>query len=131
MADRAAEWVHTRVDAWRTGSIQVQWRVAVVLVLLVAASFVVSLVRPGWMPLTAFFLWLLVSRVLLSFRPLLVVATVPVGIGSIPPPPAAYVSCAPEDTDPVEEDPPGAKTESSEGDPVSLTTPLAGPVAPV
>lgn len=64
------------MDAWRTGSVQVQWTVAGVLVLLVAASFVVSMVDRGLMPLTAYFLWLLVARILLSFWPLLVVAGV-------------------------------------------------------
>ena len=35
------------------------------------------------MPLTAYFLWLLVARILLSFRPLVVVATVDAVAGSL------------------------------------------------
>jgi hypothetical protein len=83
MAVRAASWLHARVDAWRSGSVRVQWTIAGALVLLVAASFVVSMVNRGLMPLTAYFLWLLVSRVLLSFRPLLVVATADALAGSL------------------------------------------------
>ena len=60
-----------------------QWAVAAVVVLLIGASFVVSLVNRGWMPLTAYFLWLLVARILLSFRPLVVVAAVDALAGSL------------------------------------------------
>jgi len=66
--------VRSRVDAWRSGSVRAQWTAAAVVSVLICASFVVSVVSPGWMPLTAYFLWLLVARILLSFRPLLVVA---------------------------------------------------------
>jgi len=83
MAGRAAEYVKARMDAWRTGSVQVQWTVAGVLLLLVACSFVISMVDRGLMPLTAYFLWLLVARILLSFRPLLVVAGVNAAAGSL------------------------------------------------
>jgi hypothetical protein len=83
MAVRAASWLHERVEAWRSGSVRAQWTVAGVLVLLIAASFVVSMVNRGLMPLTAYFLWLLVSRVLLSFRPLLVVAVADTLAGSL------------------------------------------------
>jgi hypothetical protein len=83
MAVRAADYVRARVEAWRTGSMRVQWTVAAVLVLLVACSFVVSMLNRGLMPLTAYFLWLLVARILLSFRPLLVVASVDAAAGSL------------------------------------------------
>jgi hypothetical protein len=83
MPVRVARWLRSRADAWRSGSVRAQWAVAGVVVLLVGASFVVSLVNRGWMPLTAFFLWLLVARILLSFRPLLVVAAVDALAGSL------------------------------------------------
>ncbi len=83
MAVRAAGWLRSRADAWRSGSVRAQWAVAVVVVLLIGASFVVSLVNRGWMPLTAYFLWLLVARILLSFRPLVVVAAVDALAGSL------------------------------------------------
>ena len=70
MAVRAAGWLRSRAKAWRSGSVRAQWAVAGAIVLLIGASFVVSLVNRGWMPLTAYFLWLLVARILLSFRPL-------------------------------------------------------------
>jgi hypothetical protein len=57
--------------------------VAGVLVLLIGLSLVVSLVNRGWMPLTAYFIWLLVSRVLLSFRPMVVVGLVDAAAGSL------------------------------------------------
>jgi hypothetical protein len=83
MPVRVAQYLRGRVAAWRSGSVRAQWAVAGVIVLLVGASFVVSLVNRGWMPLTAFFLWLLVARILLSFRPLLVVAAVDGVAGSL------------------------------------------------
>ena len=56
---------------------------AATLVLLIGLSFVVSLVNHELMPLTAYFLWLLVARILLSFRPLVVVAAVDAVAGSL------------------------------------------------
>jgi hypothetical protein len=76
MAVRAAGWLRSRADAWRSGSVRAQWWLAATLVLLILLSLVVSLLNHDLMPLTAYFLWLLVARILLSFRPLLVVATV-------------------------------------------------------
>ena len=83
MAVRGTGWLRSRADAWRSGSVRAQWAVAAVVVLLIGASFVVSLVNRGWMPLTAYFLWLLVARILLSFRPLVVVAAVDALAGSL------------------------------------------------
>ena len=40
---------------------------------IIAASFVVSLTAPNWMPLAAYFVWLLVAMLLLRFRPLVLV----------------------------------------------------------
>ena len=53
------------------------------MVLLILLSLAVSLVNRELMPLTAYFLWLLVARILLSFRPLVVVATVDAVAGSL------------------------------------------------
>ncbi len=83
MAVRAAGWLRSRADAWRSGSVRAQWWLAATLVLLIVASLVISLVNHDLMPLTAYFLWLLVARILLSFRPLVVVATVDAIAGSL------------------------------------------------
>ena len=76
MAVRAAGWLRARADVWRSGSVSAQWWLAATLVVLILLSLVVSLVEPDLMPLTAYFLWLLIARILLSFRPLVVVAAV-------------------------------------------------------
>jgi hypothetical protein len=83
MAVRAAGWLRSRADAWRSGSVRAQWWLAATLVLLILLSLVVSLVNHNLMPLTAYFLWLLIARILLSFRPLVVVATVNAIAGSV------------------------------------------------
>jgi hypothetical protein len=83
MPGRVAQYVRARVNAWRSGSVRAQWTVAAVISVLIAASFVVSLVNRGWMPLPAYFLWLLLARILLSFRPLLVVAILDGVAGSL------------------------------------------------
>ena len=83
MAVRAAGWLRARADVWRSGSVRAQWWLAATLVLLILLSLVVSLVNHDLMPLTAYFLWLLVARILLSFRPLVVVATVNAIAGSL------------------------------------------------
>lgn len=49
----------------------------------IAASFVVSLVNRDFMPLSAYFVWLLVASLLLSFRPLLVVAVADILAGVV------------------------------------------------
>jgi hypothetical protein len=85
MAVRAAEAVRARVDAWRTGSAQSQWTVAGVLLAVISAALVVSLNDRTWMPLSAYYVLLLVATLLLSFRPLVVVALFDIvcGIGSL------------------------------------------------
>jgi hypothetical protein len=83
MAVRAAGWLRSRADAWRSGSVRAQWWLAATLVTLILLSLVVSLVNHDLMPLTAYFLWLLIARILLSFRPLVVVATVNAIAGSV------------------------------------------------
>jgi hypothetical protein len=73
------------VDAWRSGSAESQAYVALVLVCLIAASFVVSVVTPQWMPLAAYFVWLLVALLVLRFQALIVVAAVDLvaGLGAV------------------------------------------------
>jgi hypothetical protein len=83
MPQRAVDYVRGRVDAWRSGSVRAQWTAAGVVAVLIAASFLVSLADRGWMPLTAYFLWLLLARILLSFRPLLAVAALDALAGSL------------------------------------------------
>ncbi len=74
MADRGATgYLGARVAAWRSGTRQSQWQVALVLLVLIGASFAVSLVAPAWMPLAVYFVWLLIGLLVLRFRPLLVV----------------------------------------------------------
>ena len=76
MAVRAADYLRARVDAWRTGSRESQVYVALVLLVLIGLSFVVSVLAPAWMPLSAYFVWLLVAMLVLRFEWLLVVAAV-------------------------------------------------------
>jgi hypothetical protein len=78
-----AQYVRARVNAWRSGSVRAQWTAAAIVSVLIGVSFLVSLVNRGWVPLPAYFLWLLVARILLSFRPLLVVATLDALAGSL------------------------------------------------
>jgi Stage II sporulation protein E (SpoIIE) len=65
-------YVGGRVRSWRTGSRESQVYVLVVLLLGITGSFVVSLAAPTWMPLAAYFVWLLVAMLLLRFGMLLV-----------------------------------------------------------
>ena len=83
MAVRGTGWLRSRADAWRSGSVRAQWWLAATLVLLILLSLLVSLVNYDLMPLTAYFLWLLIARILLSFRPLVVVAAVNAIAGSV------------------------------------------------
>jgi hypothetical protein len=85
MAAWPAGHLQSRVNAWRSGSRESQMYLALTLLALVAASFVVSLVEPAWMPLAAFFVWLLVAMMVLRFKPLVVVATADAcaGVGAL------------------------------------------------
>ena len=71
-----AGYLNARIAAWRTGTRKSQKQVALVLLAIIGASFVVSVVAPEWMPLAAYFVWLLIAMMVLRFRPLVVVATV-------------------------------------------------------
>lgn len=74
MGNQPAGYLRVLVAAWRSGTERSQAQVAVALLAIIAASFVVSVVAPEWMPLAGYFVWLLVAMMLLTFRPLLVVA---------------------------------------------------------
>ncbi|WP_182523437.1 PP2C family protein-serine/threonine phosphatase [Nocardioides dongkuii] len=75
-SDRFSRYAHERVLGWRTGSRQSQKLVLYVLLTCVAVSFVVSMIDYSLMPITAYFLWLLLGMLLLRFRPLAVLAAV-------------------------------------------------------
>ncbi len=81
MADRAADYLRARVAAWRSGTRESQAHVALTLLVIIAASFVVSVTAPEWMPLAAYFIWLLVAMMLLQFRPLVVVGVADAAAG--------------------------------------------------
>ncbi len=81
MAVRAAGYLRSRVDAWRSGTSESQAYVALALLGLIGLSFVVSRVQPEWMPLAAYFVWLLVASLVLRFRPLVAVAAVDAAAG--------------------------------------------------
>jgi hypothetical protein len=66
----ALGFVGGRVRGWRTGSRESQTFALGVLLAGISLSFAVSLVQPEWMPLAAYFLWLLVAMLLLRFVPL-------------------------------------------------------------
>lgn len=73
---RLSRYAHERVLGWRTGSRQSQVLALAVLLVGVLVSLVVSLVDYDVMPLTTYFVWLLLGMLLLRFRPLVVLTTV-------------------------------------------------------
>jgi hypothetical protein len=75
MAVRAAAWARARIQGWRSGTTQSQAYASLVLMLLVGASFLVSVLTPS-MPLAVYFGWLLVALLVLRFQWLIVVAAV-------------------------------------------------------
>lgn len=75
-ASRAAlalrRWLADPVATWRTGTRQSQLATLAALLVGVAACFAVSVHRYDLMPLTSYYLWLLLGMLLLRYRPLLV-----------------------------------------------------------
>ena len=63
-----------RVRSWRTGLASSPRCSCSASAGGVGISFAVSLARPRWMPLAAYFVWLLVAMLLLRFGPLIVAA---------------------------------------------------------
>jgi hypothetical protein len=82
---RAADVIRGRIDAWRSGSPQSQWAVAGALMAVIGVAFAISMTDRSYMPLSAYFVFLVVATLLLSFRPLVVVAVVDIvaGVGSL------------------------------------------------
>ncbi len=66
----SAAYLHERVRRWRTGSVESQVYVLGVLLTLVLACFLVSWWAYDYMPLTSYFVWLLVGMLLLRPWPL-------------------------------------------------------------
>lgn len=62
--------VRERVRRWSSGSSEGQRQVLVLLMVGVGCSFVVSVIDYTLMPLTAYFVWLIIGMLLLRFRPL-------------------------------------------------------------
>jgi hypothetical protein len=83
MGNRAAGYLHGRVAAWRSGTPKSQAQVALILLAIIAASFVVSVTAPEWMPLAAYFVWLLMAMMLLRFRPLVLVGVANAAAGVV------------------------------------------------
>ncbi|WP_244928253.1 PP2C family protein-serine/threonine phosphatase [Nocardioides sp. W7] len=83
--DRVSRHVRERVLGWRSGTPQSQVLALVLLLLGVAASFAVSVIDYEIMPLTTYFVWLLLGMLLLRFRPLvwLTLAASAAAVGSV------------------------------------------------
>jgi hypothetical protein len=75
---RSGAYIGVRVRSWQSGSQEGQVTVLLVLLGCVAAAFVVSWNAYAWMPLSTYFVWLLVGMLLLRFMPLVVLAVVAV-----------------------------------------------------
>lgn len=63
------------VATWRSGSPQSQGLTLAVLLVGVGLCFVVSLIQYSLMPMTAYYIWLLLGMMLLRFRPLVVLTS--------------------------------------------------------
>ena len=68
---------------WSTGSRRSQQLSLALLLAGLTVSFAVSLVEYTWMPLTAYFVWLLLGMVLLRFRPLATLCAVALVFGVV------------------------------------------------
>lgn len=82
MGDRAAGYLRARGAAWRSGTRRSQAHIAIAMLAIIGASFVVSATASEWMPLAAYFVWLLIAMMLLRFRPLLWVAAADAAAGA-------------------------------------------------
>ena len=67
---RSGAYVGDRVRSWQSGSQEGQVTVLLILVGCVAACFAVSWYDYTWMPLSTYFVWLLIGMLLLRFAPL-------------------------------------------------------------
>ncbi len=76
MVSALRRYVDDPIATWRTGSPQSQGLTLLVLLVGVSLCFVVSLFAYNFMPLTAYYVWLLLGMLLLRFRPLVVCVVV-------------------------------------------------------
>lgn len=75
MPSLICQYLDNPVATWRTGTRESQGVALGALLLAVALCFVVSLTNYALMPLTAYYIWLLLGMMLLRFLPLAVLAT--------------------------------------------------------
>jgi len=73
---RSGAYVGDRVRSWQSGSQEGQVTVLLILLGCVGVAFVVSWNAYEWMPLSTYFVWLLVGMLLLRFVPLVVLSGV-------------------------------------------------------
>ncbi len=71
---RSGAYVDDRVRSWQSGSHEGQVTVLLILLCCVGAAFAVSWNAYAWMPLTTYFVWLLVGMLLLRFVPLVLLS---------------------------------------------------------
>ena len=76
MLSALRRYVDDPIATWRTGSPQSQAMTLAALLVGVSLCFVVSVVAYGLMPMTAYYIWLLLGMLLLRFRPLVVLSDV-------------------------------------------------------
>ena len=76
MLSALRRYVDDPIATWRTGSPQSQAMTLGALLLGVSLCFVVSVLSYGLMPMTAYYIWLLLGMLLLRFRPLVVLSIV-------------------------------------------------------
>ena len=82
MLSALRRYVDDPIATWRTGSPQSQAMTLGALLLGVSLCFVVSVLSYGLMPMTAYYVWLLLGMLLLRFRPLVVLSIV-TGVASV------------------------------------------------
>jgi hypothetical protein len=71
-------YLYSSIAAWRTGTQQSQGLILASLLIAVGLCFLISLANYTLMPLTAYYLWLLIGMMLLRFAPLVVLSSVTV-----------------------------------------------------
>jgi hypothetical protein len=76
MLSSLRRYVDDPIATWRTGSPQSQAMTLGALLVGVSLCFVVSLLNYGLMPMTTYYVWLLLGMLLLRFRPLVVLSVV-------------------------------------------------------
>ncbi|MET0602916.1 MAG: PP2C family protein-serine/threonine phosphatase, partial [Baekduia sp.] len=76
MLSALRRYVDDPIATWRTGSPQSQALTLVALLLGVSLCFVVSVLAYSLMPMTAYYIWLLLGMLLLRFRPLVILSIV-------------------------------------------------------